>query len=88
MLGNIIDRRTDPSSPACDAVFEPSAHDNAKRADGRSWFRLDEATNHPEYFVVLDQLDTMVRDAVLQAETAWSFPVTVYLYDAGRRPLG
>jgi len=77
-----------PRLPACDVVFEPSAHDNAIRPDGRRWFDLDEATDHSEYFTVLDRLDTHVRDAVLQAETAWSFPVTVCLYDAGTRPLG
>jgi hypothetical protein len=88
MLGNIWDRRTDPHLPAVDAVFEPSAHDNAKRPDGSEYFPYEDATDDPTYFIVLDQLDTTVRDACLRAETDWPFPVTVYLYDAGSRPLG
>lgn len=87
MLGNIIDHRTDRSSPECDAVFEPSAHDNAKRPNGAPWFDYDEAAEHPDYFHVLDQIDTTVRDAVRRAETAWPFAVTVFIYDKGRRPL-
>lgn len=88
MLGNIIDHRTNRSSPQCDAVFEPSAHDNARRADGQPWFSLEEAESDPDYFHALDMRDTTVRDAVLHAEHAWSFVVTVYLYDRGSRPLG
>ena len=88
MLGNIIDHRTDRSTPECDAAFEPSAHDNAKRPDGHPWFALEEAEADPGYFHVLDSVDTTVREAMLKAETDWPFAVTVYLYDKGARPLG
>ncbi len=88
MLGNIVDGRTDRSIPECDVVFEPSAHDNAKRADGSYWFDYDVASSDPAYFHVLDQCDTTLRDAILRAEREWAFPVTVYLYDKGKRPLG
>lgn len=88
MLGNIFDNRTDRSCPECDAVFEPSAHDNAKRPDGSEYFSYNEATSSAGYFYAVDLLDTTVRDAVLHAEIAWAFPVTVFVYDKGRRPLG
>ena len=88
MLGNIIDHRTDRSTPECDAVFEPSAHDNARRPDGHPWFVLEEAEADPAYFHVLDSVDTTVREALLRAERDWPFAVTVYLYDKGARPLG
>lgn len=87
MLGNIVDHRTDRSCPECDAVFEPSAHDNARRADG-TYFDLDEASDHPDYFHAVDMLNTTVRSAVLRAEREWPFPVTVFIYDKGARPLG
>lgn len=88
MLGNIIDHRTGRSTPECDAVFEPSAHDNVRRPDGRPWFVLEEAEADPAYFHVLDSVDTTVREALLRAERDWPFAVTVYLYDKGARPLG
>ena len=88
MLGNIIDGRTDKSSPEVDAVFEPSAHDNAKRENGSYVFDLDEAMDDPGYFHVTQSYDTTIRDAVLRAETEWRFAVTLYLYDRGSRPLG
>jgi hypothetical protein len=87
LLGNIIDKRTDRFSPDVDAVFEPSAHDNAKRADGPEVFSLD-VQSHPDYFHVTSAEETTLRDAVLRAENDWPFPVTVYLYDRGSRPLG
>lgn len=88
MLGNIIDHRTDRSTPECDAVFEPSAHDNARRPDGLPWFVVEEAEADTVYFHVLDSVDTTVREAMLKAERDWPFAVTVYLYDKGARPLG
>lgn len=88
MLGNVIDGRTDPTNPNVDAAFEPSFHDDGRRADGTHHFSYDEAVNSPDYFIVRDMLDTTVRTAVLYAEMRWSFPVTVYLYDQGSRPLG
>jgi hypothetical protein len=88
MIGNIIDHRTNRSTPECDVVFEPSAHDNAKRQDGRPWFDYDVAASDPGYFHVLDSTGNTVREAILRAETDWPFAVTVYLYDKGSLPLG
>jgi len=88
MLGNVIDGRTDPTNPNVDAVFEPSIHDDGRRADGVHHFSYDEAANSPDYFIVKDLLSTTVRTAVLHAETQWPFPVTVFLYNQGSRPLG
>jgi hypothetical protein len=88
MLGNIIEGRTDPTNLNVDVVFEPSIHDDGRRADGVHHFDYDEAASSPDYFIVTDLLDTTVRLAVLYAETRWSFPVTVFLYDQGLRPFG
>jgi hypothetical protein len=88
MIGNIIDSRTDRCCPECDAVYEPSAHDNAKRPDGTEYFSYEEAMGNSAYFIVTDLLDTTVRDAVLHAERNWTIAVTVYLYDKGTRPIG
>lgn len=51
MLGNVMDHRTDTSSPECDATFEPSAHDNAKRPDGSAYFDYETATADPSIFL-------------------------------------
>lgn len=88
MLGNVIDHRTDPACPEVDAVFEPSFHDAAERPDGTPYFDPDEPHRHANGFHVTEAYDTTVREAVLQAESRWGFPVTVYLYDRGARPLG
>jgi hypothetical protein len=88
MLGNIIDGRTDRTNPHVDAAFEPSYHDDGRRADGVYHFDYNEVINSPERFIVTDLLDTTVRAAVLHAEAQWPFNVTVYLYDRGSRPLG
>lgn len=88
MIGNVIDGRTDPTDPNVDAVFEPSFHDDGRRADGIHHFDFDEAANDLKYFIVKDLLDTIVRAAILHSESEWPFPVTVYLYDRGSRPLG
>jgi hypothetical protein len=87
LLGNIRDHRTDPTNPHVDAVFEPSINDDGRRADGVHHFDFNEAANSPDYFIVTDLLDTAVRLAMLHAEAQWPFPVTVFLYDQGSRPL-
>ncbi len=88
MLGNIRDKRTNPISPQVDVVFEPSIHDNAWNPDGCHHFDYDETLKRPDYFYVKWLYDTTVREAVLYAETAWSIPVTVFLYNQGYRPAG
>ena len=86
MLGNIIDHRTDRSTPECDATFEPSAHDNGRRPDGYPWFMLDVAEADAAYFFQLTTVDTTVRMAILGAEETFPFAVTVSLHDKGSLP--
>ncbi|MFH1341899.1 MAG: hypothetical protein ABIL01_11955 [Pseudomonadota bacterium] len=88
MLGNIVDHRTNRTTPLCDAVFEPSAHDQARDARGAELFSYDEATADARYFYVSELPSTTVREAILHAEATWPFAVTVFLYDRGSRPLG
>ena len=88
MLGNIRDKRTNPISPQVDVVFEPSIHDNAWDPDGRHHFDYNETSKSPDYIYVKWLYDTTVREAVLYAETAWSIPVTVFLYNQGYCPAG
>lgn len=88
MLGNIVDHRTDPTCPEVNAVYEPSAHDNAKRLDGTEYFSLDGTIANPAYFYAEVEIGTTVRQAVMRAEAAWPFPVTVYIYDRNSSPMG
>lgn len=83
MLGNIVDHRSDRSSPECDVVFQPSAHDSARRPDGLPWFELEEAEADSAYFLDLTTYDTTVRSALLDAEEMFAFAVTVAIYDKG-----
>lgn len=87
MLGNIVDHRTNPTCPEVDAVYEPSAHDNAKRQNGTEYFSLDAATADPAYFYAEAHYGTTVRQAVMRAEITWAFPVTIYLYDPNSGPV-
>ena len=87
MLGNIIDARTDRLNPHVDVVFEPSIHDDRRRR-GEPFFDWDETANSGVYFPVSWRYDTTIRDAVLQAERDWPFPVTAYLYERGSAPAG
>lgn len=88
MLGNIVDHRTNRTAPLCDAVFEPSAHDQARDARGVEFFSYDEATADPRYFYVSELPSTSVREAILHAEITWPFAVTIFLYDRRSQPLG
>ncbi len=85
MIGNIIDNRTDHYVIEVDAVFEPSFHDRTRADGGRT---LPDVSDQPDYFIVDAKYATTVRDAVQFADSAWSFPVTIYLYDRGSAPLG
>ncbi|TXN17260.1 hypothetical protein FV219_00465 [Methylobacterium sp. WL122] len=88
MLGNIIDNRSDCNCPEIDAVFEPSAHDNAQRTNGEHYFDIDDVDLASSGFYVLDFYNTTVHEAIMHAERRWKFAVTVFLYDKGRRPIG
>lgn len=87
MLGNIIDHRTDRVDPNIDAVFEPAAHDDQRRG-GTPFFDWAETVGSEVYFAVSWRYGSTVREAVLQAERDWPFPVSVYFYDAGSTPAG
>lgn len=79
MLWNIVDHRTNKYCVKVDAVFEPAFHDNsipgASQADADpSW----------DIFAVYN---TVISEVIEQANTKWTTPVTVYLYDANSKPL-
>ncbi len=74
MLGNIVDKRSDRFSPDVDAVFEPSAHDNAVREDGSYVFDPSQAERDPSYFYVVATYDTTIRDAIMKAKRSGPFP--------------
>ena len=85
MLGQITDHRPDPRAEDCDAVFEPSIHDDPHV--GGEW-SYEAVTAHADYFHVTALYETTVTHAIRHAETAWPFPVNIYLYPKGSAPLG
>jgi hypothetical protein len=77
MIANIIDHRTDKYNSLCDAVLEPSWHDNATSPTGTQ-FPVDE-TFQVDY---LDRVD--VGSAIWYANNKWpDVPTTLFLYDYG-----
>jgi hypothetical protein len=88
VIANLIDHRANPFNPHVHAVFEPACHDNARTFDGTEFFPWDEAVQHPDYFIVQDQPNTTVREAIMRAERDWAIPVTVFVYDCEAKPLG
>jgi hypothetical protein len=82
MLANIVDKRKNIYNVECDAVFEPSQHDNS--VSGATQFP---AFNYKDHFTVYDMDDTTIAQA-----TAWAneqeIPVTMYLYDVGTNSQG
>lgn len=85
ILGKINDHRADQIGLECDAVFEPSIHDNPHVAGDWTY---EAVTTHSAYFHVTAIYQTTVAEAVRHAEAAWPFPVNIYLYPAGSGPLG
>lgn len=85
MLGRVIDHRADASAQECDAVFEPSVHDDP---DVTGVWTYEVVTGHAAYFHVTALYGVTVLDAVQHATVTWPFPVTVYLYPAGSAPIG
>lgn len=85
MLDRLIDHRPDPSAHDCDAVFEPSIHDDPHVTGAWSY---EAVTSHADYFHVTALYGILVEEAIRHAETAWPFPVNVYLYSAGSAPIG
>lgn len=77
MLANIIDRRSNPYSVKCDAVLEPSWHDNSCK--GADQFEQIEVSVHE---TCVGMSDTSVFEAIAAAGMR-GWPVTVYLYDLG-----
>lgn len=85
MLGQITDHRPDPTDEDCDAVFEPSIHDDPHV--GGEW-TYEAVTAHADYFHVTALYGTTIPAAIRHAETNWPFPVNIYLYSRGSAPLG
>lgn len=77
MIANIIDRRTDKYNVVCDAVFEPSWHDNYASLSG-TLFPEDDT------FMVDFLTEVDITSAIWYAENKWpKVPTTMYLYDEG-----
>jgi len=80
-IGNVIDNRKNEWDVDCDAVFEPSWHDNSpnstkfKRTDDLDPFDID-------YLY-----DTTVCKAI-EYVSGMNTPMTIYLYDKGSKPCG
>lgn len=85
MLGTITDHRFNQAVEDCDAVFEPSIHDDPHI--GGDW-SYEAVTAHADYFHVTALHDTTLAQAIRHAETAWPFPVNIYLYPKSSAPLG
>lgn len=85
MLGTITDHRTNQVDADCDAVFEPSIHDDPHVEGDWSY---DAVTAHANYFHVTAVYETTRAAAIRHAETVWPFPVNIYLYARGSAPLG
>lgn len=77
MITNIIDKRTNPYNILCDAVYEPSCHDNpaAERTKGTIF--------PPNQDFSYDELErTSITAALRYGNEKWpSTPTTLYLYD-------
>lgn len=75
MIANVIDRRSNKYDVRCDAIFEPSQHDNSvKGATQFTW--------GSETFTVEEMWQTTIAQAIERGQV-WDCPVTVYLYDPG-----
>lgn len=79
MTFNIVDRRTNNYDVGVDAVYEPSCRDNNLAGELKA----------EEYdpWSVKQLYNTTVHDAVQYAES-FDGPVTIFLYDAGTKPVG
>ena len=75
-VSNIVDRRTNTYDVKCDAVFEPSWHDNS--IEGSTKFDRDDKM--PPY---REKLNTTIFEA-MKYGTRLDGPFTVYLYDVGK----
>lgn len=82
---NIVDKRKNAFNVEVDCVFEPSFHDNC----------VEHATHYPssgdeieQEFDVEHVYNTNIQSVLKYAEKWDKIPVTVYLYDAGSKPVG
>ena len=85
MLGQTIDHRPDQTAEDCDAIFEPSIHDNPHVEGDWSY---EAVTAHADYFHVAALYGTTTAQAIRHAKTAWAFPVNIYFYPKDSAPLG
>lgn len=83
-IANIIDRRTCPLNVNIDAVFEPSFHDN--ESQGATQFSDEGELLDQEEFDIDSIYDTTIEKSIEFAQK-WKIPVTLFLYDAGSKPV-
>ena len=75
MIANIVDRHTNSYDVRCDAIYEPSQHNNnVKGATQFTW--------GSEVFSIEEMIETTVVLAIERGQL-WDCPVTLYLYDPG-----
>lgn len=73
MINNIVDHRTNKYNVHCDAIFEPSCHDNSIK--GATQFTWGTQT-----FTYEELLNTTIVRAIEHAQK-FGCPVTMFLYD-------
>lgn len=74
-ISNIVDRRTNIYDVKCDAIYEPSCHDNS--IEDATQFDCTEELQYEE------KLGTTVYSALRYADR-WKGCITVFLYDVGQ----
>ncbi len=80
MVFNIVDNRSNKYDVNVDAVYEPSCRDNG----------IEGASQADEYdpWGVTQLYNTTISHAIEYAECIIEGPVTIFLYDAGSKPVG
>lgn len=84
-VANIQDKRTNSCNVEVDAVYEPSFHDNTVL--GATQFDDDDGPLDEGEFTIDELQDTTIQKAITYANK-FTIPVTLYLYDKGKRPIG
>jgi len=82
-IGNIIDRRENSYIVDCDAVFEPSWHDNSHENSTK----FKNTDDLEDLFQVYHLYNTTVEQAINYVGST-DTPMTIYLYDKDSKPCG
>lgn len=83
-IANIVDHRKCDLNVNIDAVFEPSFHDN--ESEGASQFEDEGELLDKEEFSIESIYNTTIEKSIEFAKQ-WKIPVTLFLYDAGSKPV-